>query len=111
MASVTNRSKFLFCCHHLFVHPADYHAPSAYISFDAHEDYPILLLEDIEHLFSHIRCHEMSPDNSEEINLELIFTSHESYKVALQAWSGLQGFLVVTSHRTCNPKDERGAWM
>lgn len=88
---------------------APYHPPSADISFVAHDGRPVLLLEDFDHLLDNVSCSERS--DSDTGVLELVFGDEEAFAVALQTWTDLSTFTLITSHPTCNPDNDRGAWM
>ena len=86
---------------------ATFASPSAHISFTAHDDRPILVLEDIDHLFDSVVCASSSDGHA----MVLIFGDEEAYTEAKQVWSELQAFTVVTAHPSCNSHDQRGAWL
>ncbi|KAJ3553812.1 hypothetical protein NM688_g3420 [Phlebia brevispora] len=88
---------------------ATYHPPSAFVSFSAHEDRPILLVEDMDELLDDVRCVE--DGNLAKHTMHLTFASEEAFAEALYTWAAFESFAVVTSHPTCNPDYERGAWM
>ncbi|KAJ7064305.1 hypothetical protein C8F01DRAFT_1130927, partial [Mycena amicta] len=80
--------------------------PSTSLKFIAHESTPIVLLEDIDYLVDSIACH---PAGSGAV-VELSFRSEEPFAEALATWSTYSGFILVTSHLSCNAHDSRGAW-
>lgn len=90
---------------------ATYHPPSASVSFVAHTDRPILLLEDMDHLLDHVQCTEVVSDQGATSVMELSFSSEDAFVEALELWGNLRTFAVATAHPTCNADDERGAWM
>ena len=86
-----------------------YAPPSATVSFAAHEDRPILLLEDMDHMLAGVVC--TGGNEGARKTMHLQFASEDALEETLAAWSELSSFAVVTSHATCNPADERGAWL
>ena len=86
-----------------------YAPPSATVSFAAHEDRPILLLEDMDHMLAGVVCTGGNEGAGKTMHLQ--FASEDALEEALAAWSELSSFAVVTSHATCNSADERGAWL
>ena len=86
---------------------ATYSAPSAHISFVAHDDRPILLLEDIDYLFDSVFCTPSSGGN----HMILIFGNEDVYSETMAMWGKIPTFTVVTAHPTCNSYDQRGAWL
>ncbi|KAJ7190746.1 hypothetical protein GGX14DRAFT_482495 [Mycena pura] len=93
----------------LFYAPAGSSSPSSSLTFTAHQDLPILLLEDIEFLVEAVWCHYSAEEDVSVI--EITFASEDAYDATLAAWSSLPQFMLVTSHRGCNPHDQRGAWL
>ena len=89
------------------MHAATYSAPSAHVSFAAHDDRPILLLEDIDHLFDSVFCTSSYGGN----DMILIFGNEDTYAEAMDVWRKIPSFTIVTAHPTCNQYDERGAWL
>ncbi|KAJ7081010.1 hypothetical protein C8R44DRAFT_754171 [Mycena epipterygia] len=77
--------------------------PSTALEFTAHPETPIVLLEDIGHLVDSVVCHER--------RVELNFVGEDAYAEAVVSWSAHPAFMLVTSHHTCNPPDQRGAWL
>ncbi|KAJ7204948.1 hypothetical protein GGX14DRAFT_459016 [Mycena pura] len=89
--------------------PAASHSPRSSLTFTANPEVPILLLEDIDFLVQTVECHySTEPDDSV---VEITFTSEDAYDATLAAWSSLSKFMLVTSHQSCNPHDQRGAWL
>ena len=79
------------------------------MSFLAHDGRPVLLLEDFDHLLDGIHCANSSASSKSAI--DLVFGNEEAFSVALQTWSEVETFVLVTSHATCNSDDDRGAYM
>ncbi|KAJ7058018.1 hypothetical protein C8F01DRAFT_1232825 [Mycena amicta] len=77
---------------------------SSSLTFPAHSNTPILLLEDIDFLVDSVVC---SLDGSA---VHISFTSDDSYAATLAAWSSLPQFMLITAHMGCNPHDQRAAW-
>ncbi|KAJ6549722.1 hypothetical protein B0H19DRAFT_1073644 [Mycena capillaripes] len=73
----------------------------------AHPNVPILLLEDIEFLVDWVVCNAEADGSV----VELAFNSEDAYAATFAVWSSLSQFMLVTSHPSCNPSDERGAWL
>lgn len=90
--------------------PATYHPPSAHVSFTAHDDRPVLLLEEFDHLLDYVSCTTLADGDDKGI-MELTFSTEEAFDEALRAWTSLRSFTIISAHPTCNPDDERGAWM
>lgn len=95
-----NRSQVSF-----FVEAGQY--PSTSLHLTAHREIPIVVLEDIDHLFRDIHCQQR--DNTADI--ELWFDSDDAQAQTMEVWSGFDKFVLVTSHTSCNPSNTRGAWM
>lgn len=79
------------------------------IRISAHQDLPILLLEDFEDLASSISCTNDRPSSS----LSIVFHEHSDFSLARSEWlSHRDGFVLISSHHSarCNPLDERGAY-
>ncbi|KAJ7764045.1 hypothetical protein DFH07DRAFT_770695 [Mycena maculata] len=85
----------------------NHHATSS-LTFFAHEDVPIMVLEDIESLVKTVVC--QSSDVDESI-VGIVFDSADAYAVTLAIWSSLFQFMLVTRHPGCNPREQRGAWL
>lgn len=83
------------------------HYSTSSLTFAAHPDVPILLLEDIEFLVDSVVCHAEAEGSAVEVALN----SEDAYAATFAAWSSLSQFMLVTSHPSCNPSDERGAWL
>ncbi|KAF7325621.1 hypothetical protein MKEN_00411800 [Mycena kentingensis (nom. inval.)] len=79
-------------------------SPSSSLTFSAHPNTPIMLLEDIDFLLDGVRC------PSDDSAVVISFISADSYAATLAAWSSLPGFILVTAHFGCNAHDQRGAW-
>ena len=91
------------------MHAATYSAPSAHVSFAAHDDRPILLLEDIEYFLSEVVCSTFKSTSS----LAVRFVDEDVFDFAFNSWSQLDdGFVVLTAHYAggCNHYSERGSW-
>ncbi|KAJ6600359.1 hypothetical protein DFH09DRAFT_1302843 [Mycena vulgaris] len=88
--------------------PERSHYPSSSLTFAAHPKTPILLLENIEFLVETVACHTSS--ETDDSVVEITFNSEDAYAATLAAWSSLSEFMLVTSHPSCNPSDQRGAW-
>ncbi|KAJ6547774.1 hypothetical protein DFH09DRAFT_634298 [Mycena vulgaris] len=88
--------------------PERSHYPSSSLTFAAHPNTPILLLENIEFLVETVVCHTSS--ETDDSVVEITFNSEDAYAATLAAWSSLSEFMLVTSHPSCNPSDQRGAW-
>lgn len=86
-----------------------YAPPSATVSFAAHEDRPILLLEDMDHMLAGVTCTGGSDIDGK--TMHLAFASADAFGEALSVWSDLASFAIVSAHPTCNLADERGAWL
>ncbi|KAJ7663112.1 hypothetical protein DFH06DRAFT_344641 [Mycena polygramma] len=83
--------------------------PSTLLTFAAHEDMPIISLEDISHLLNAVLCHSHNRRSGGLITLD--FASAEAATEALASWSIHPAFTLVTLHSTCNEQDQRGAWI
>jgi chromosome condensin MukBEF MukE localization factor len=68
-----------------------------------------MVLEEIDFLVETIVCHITL--GSEDSVVEIIFTSEDAYAAIFATWSSLSEFILVTSHQSCNPNDQRGAWL
>ncbi|KAJ7635161.1 hypothetical protein FB45DRAFT_481771 [Roridomyces roridus] len=80
--------------------------PSSSLTFTAHKNIPILLLEDLDEIVESVVCH---PETSV---VQLVFDSQDASADTYAAWSSLNSqFILVTLHAGCNPAEERGAWM
>ena len=86
-----------------------YHPPNAHVTFEAHDEYPVLVLEDIDHLLDLVLCSAYSQTGNASILLA--FRDQETYREALLAWGGLEHFTLITAHTTCNPDGEHAAWL
>ncbi|KAJ7686125.1 hypothetical protein B0H17DRAFT_1204507 [Mycena rosella] len=89
--------------------PERSHYPTSSLTFAAHPNVPILLLESIEFLVETVVCHTFS--ETDDSVVEITFNSEDAYAATLAAWSSLSQFMLLTSHPTCNPSDQRGAWL
>ncbi|KAJ7017946.1 hypothetical protein C8F04DRAFT_1278488 [Mycena alexandri] len=87
--------------------PPHAHYSTSSLTFAAHPNVPILLLEDIEFLVNSVVCHAEADGSV----VEVAFNSDDAYTATFAAWSSLSQFMLVTSHPSCNPSDERGAWL
>ncbi|KAJ7145569.1 hypothetical protein C8R44DRAFT_896671 [Mycena epipterygia] len=87
--------------------PPRAHYSTSSLTFAAHPNVPILLLEDIEFLVDSVVCHAETDGSV----VEVAFNSEDAYTATYAAWSSLSQFMLVTSHPSCNPSDERGAWL
>ncbi|KAJ7848495.1 hypothetical protein B0H14DRAFT_3138277 [Mycena olivaceomarginata] len=87
--------------------PPRAHYSTSSLTFAAHRNVPILLLEDIEFLVDSVVCHAEADGSV----VEVAFNSEDAYAATFAAWSSLSQFMLVTSHPSCNPSDERGAWL
>ncbi|KDQ59203.1 hypothetical protein JAAARDRAFT_46734 [Jaapia argillacea MUCL 33604] len=85
-------------------------SPLASVTLTAHEDLPIVLLEEIDHLLESVACTFDDRSQAQTHVVELKFWSEATFNMALSLWSSLDEFRLVTSHSTCNTNDERGAW-
>lgn len=94
------------------MHIATHAPPSASVTFAAHADRPILLLEDMDHMLAGVTCTSSSDDSIMDGSaMHLTFFSEEAFAEALSAWSEFTSFAIVTAHPTCNVDDDRGAWL
>jgi hypothetical protein len=85
------------------------HRPTSTLTFPAHQNVPVLLLEDMDFLVETVVCHgELDTEN---LVAEIVFTSEDAHTAAAETWSSLSEFILVTSHPGCNPSDQRGAWL
>lgn len=75
------------------------------ITLTSHDSTSILLLEDFEDLASSITC---SPGS-----ITIVFADSSDFEYTRDAWGSLNGFILISSHPegSCNPSDERGAYM
>ena len=64
----------------------------------------------MDHMLAGVLC-TSDADGFAEKTMQLQFTSEDALEEALTSWSELSSFAIVTSHSTCNPVDERGAWL
>ncbi|KAJ7733971.1 hypothetical protein B0H16DRAFT_1732069 [Mycena metata] len=87
--------------------PPSAHYSTSSLTFAAHPNVPILLLEDIQFLVNSVVCHAEADGSV----VEIAFNSDDAYAATFAAWSSLSQFMLVTSHPSCNPSDERGAWL
>ncbi|KAJ6453977.1 hypothetical protein C8R45DRAFT_1038562 [Mycena sanguinolenta] len=87
--------------------PEGAHRPTSYLTFSAYEDVPVLVLEDIDFMVDTVVCQLALRESVAEIS----FLSEDAYAAAVEAWSSLPKFILVTSHSGCNPDDQRGAWL
>ncbi|KDQ59202.1 hypothetical protein JAAARDRAFT_715689 [Jaapia argillacea MUCL 33604] len=85
-------------------------SPLASVTLAAHEDLPIVLLEEIDHLLKSVACTFDDRPQAQTHVVELKFWFEATFNTALSLWSSLDEFRLVTSHSTCNTNDERGAW-
>ncbi|KAJ7843292.1 hypothetical protein B0H13DRAFT_2676389 [Mycena leptocephala] len=83
--------------------------PKDVVTLSAYENVPIMVLEEIDFLVETIVCHITL--GSEDSVVEIIFTSEDAYAAIFATWSSLSEFILVTSHQSCNPNDQRGAWL
>ncbi|KAJ7446118.1 hypothetical protein FB451DRAFT_1292207 [Mycena latifolia] len=83
--------------------------PTSSLTFAAHPNLPILLLENIEFLVNTVACYASS--ETDDSAVQITFNSEDAYTATLAAWSSLSQFMLVTSHPSCNPSDQRGAWL
>ncbi|KAJ7920457.1 hypothetical protein B0H13DRAFT_1986996 [Mycena leptocephala] len=89
--------------------PEGMHRPTSTLTFPAHQNVPVLLLEDMDFLVETVVCHgELDTEN---LVAEIVFTSEDAHTAAAETWSSLSKFILVTSHPGCNPSDQRGAWL
>ncbi|KAI0743230.1 hypothetical protein BC629DRAFT_249560 [Irpex lacteus] len=86
---------------------APHHPPAANVAFIAHPSIPILLLEDIEFVLEEIVC--SSPQQNGR-NLAVRFAVEDAFQAALDSWSTLDEFIVLTAHHGCNSYGDRGSW-
>ncbi|KAF7333338.1 hypothetical protein MVEN_02349100 [Mycena venus] len=93
----------------LYYAPDGAQRPTSSLTFTAHQNVPVLLLEDLEVHLENIVCHTTLED--EDSVIEIVFASEDAYSVAAVTWSSLSQFILVTSHPACNPRDQRGAWL
>ncbi|KAJ7453774.1 hypothetical protein FB451DRAFT_1280774 [Mycena latifolia] len=89
--------------------PERSHRPTSSLTFAAHPNLPILLLENIEFLVDTVACYASS--ETDDSVVQITFNSEDAYAATLAAWSSLSQFMLVTSHPSCNPSDQRGAWL
>ncbi|KAJ6566556.1 hypothetical protein B0H19DRAFT_1232686 [Mycena capillaripes] len=83
--------------------------PTSSLTFAAHPNVPILVLENLEFLIEEVMCRPAKEGEGDVV--EVFFISQDAYAATLAAWSSLSQFMLVTSHPTCNPHDQRGAWL
>lgn len=89
---------------------APHHPPSATVSFTAHDDQPIILLEDFDYLLHRVSC-PPNLDGAHSNVMHLDFVDPSALEATVDQWESLRQFAVISSHMGCNAEDERGAWM
>ncbi|KAF7341835.1 hypothetical protein MSAN_02038800 [Mycena sanguinolenta] len=82
--------------------------PSTVLKFSAHQNLPIISLEDIDHLLATVLCDPLEHHGGATITLS--FFSSDACAEALDSWSTPSIFTLITLHPTCNLPDQRGAW-
>ncbi|GJE85182.1 hypothetical protein PsYK624_012600 [Phanerochaete sordida] len=86
-----------------------YHPPSAAVTLAAHDERPIILVEDLDYLLHSVSCYG-SRSNALGHTITLEFLDEDAFQLAAAEWLALQTFAVVTAHAGCNAADEHGAW-
>ncbi|KAF8125553.1 hypothetical protein K438DRAFT_1008934 [Mycena galopus ATCC 62051] len=81
---------------------------STLLKFSAHQNVPIVALEDIDHLLAAVICDLHEHYGGATITLS--FASSDACAEAFDSWSTPSAFTLVTLHPTCNMPNERGAW-
>ncbi|KAJ3555713.1 hypothetical protein NM688_g2422 [Phlebia brevispora] len=74
---------------------APHYPPIAYVECTAHDNYPILMLEDVDHLFDGVSCSSTFADNGETDTMNLIFSSYDTFLDAFELWTDLEAVLDV----------------
>jgi hypothetical protein len=64
-------------------------------------DFPVLNLEDFDHLLESVHCSEGGQ------KMDLVFKHDESLKKAKRELVEFDGGMIITSHQTCNEDGER----
>ncbi|KAJ6620454.1 hypothetical protein B0H10DRAFT_1946009 [Mycena sp. CBHHK59/15] len=83
--------------------------PSSSLTFAAHLDVPILVLENMKFLIDAVEC--CTSFRSDNALVNITFITKDAYAATLGAWASVEKFMLVTAHPTCNPSDQRGAWL
>ena len=88
---------------------APYHPPSATVSLLAHDDQPILMLEDIDHLLYSVTCTDFERHPMGK-TIVLDFMDDVAFNEASEQWRKREAFTILTSHSACNADNEHGVW-